>query len=105
MDMIQGLCFFSQNFKHVSSVGIFFSSNTDCSEGRRIFVIFQLEILKPGNEVDFWIGQPVRLNPEAANNLVDVMLDSEISKEQKNDDAHDDDGIHFREFEDLDLFR
>lgn len=73
------------------------------SVGRRIFVIFQLKILKPGNELDFWIGQPDRINAEFTNDLSELI--DGLTLQPANNQNVGDDSIHFREFEELDIFR
>lgn len=72
--------------------------------GRRIFVIFQLEVIKPGNEVDFWIGQSDRVNAEFTNNLSE-MIEGLTLRPPNSQYDNDNDSIHFREFEELDIFR
>lgn len=81
----------------------FFSLKKSNRNGRRIFVIFELEILKPGREVDFWIGQPV--NSEDVNSLVELTRPPDSRPSHDKDQNNDEDSIHFREFEDLDLFQ
>lgn len=73
------------------------------SAGRRIMVIFQLEILKPGNEIDFLIGQPNRLNADFTNNLSEMVEGLTLRPSNSQNDT-DDDSIHFREFDELDIF-
>lgn len=74
------------------------------SVSRRILVIFQLEILKPGNEIDFLIGQPDRANVDFTNNLSEMVGGLTLRPSNSQYDA-DDDSIHFREFDELDIFR
>lgn len=83
---------------------LFFFYSENYRIGRRIFVIFQLEILKPGNEIDFWIGQPDRVNAEFTNNLSEL-IEGLTLRPSNNQNVDGDDSIHFREFAELDIFR
>lgn len=74
--------------------------------GRRIFVVLELEILMPGKDIDFWIGQPGVANTEEPNKLVELIEPSDSHASNIEDcQQNPKDSIHFREFEGLDLFR
>lgn len=87
-----------------SMISSFFFKFQKNSVGRRIFVIFELEILKPGNEIDFLIGQPGRANGDLTNRLSELVEGLTIQPPNNQYDP-DDDSIHFREFDELDIFR